>query len=77
MKTNEFGQTEAETSWVAKRAAKHVEAGRPVREAIGLALGDLVAFYREMAEEQTPRAQEARKALVSRIYTEARGESAR
>jgi hypothetical protein len=73
-KENDLGQTEAETTFVVKRAAVHKLAGWTMHEAIGLALRDLVAFYTEMAQAKTPRSKAAVKALIARIHSEINNE---
>lgn len=66
------GQTLAETAWVVARIATHVKAGWTTREAIGLALRDLVAFYTEMAQQRTPRAKALTEYVTKRVYSEIR-----
>ena len=67
---NEFGQTEAETAWVAKRTAEHHANGATMREAIGMALRDLVAVYTEMAQQKTARSKSLMTLIVRRTYLE-------
>lgn len=66
------GQTPAETVWVVTRAATHVKAGWTTREAIGMALRDLVVFYTEMAQQRTTRAKALTEYIMKRTYSEIR-----
>jgi len=76
VKENEFGLCEAEMAWIAKRAAKHHSNGATMREAIGMALVDLTAFYAELAHAKTPRAKATLKSIATQLYYQIRGEKA-
>ncbi len=69
-KVNELGLTDAETNWITKRAAVHVGNGMLVRDAIGQALKDHLAFLTELAHGTTERSKAARTHMIRTIHSD-------
>lgn len=69
---SELGLSHAESEWVVAAAARHHEAGATYREAIEMALRDLLALWTEMAHGKTDRSKRARKTIVKTLHQEIR-----